>query len=1106
MAFKSTKETGLWGLDRIDQILLPLDGVFKFNRDGGTVDVCIVDSGILRNHIEFGSVNSAGRVQTLYDFRSELPLSDPGYISPSSNLYGIDDNGHGTFMASIVGGFTTGVSSGVRLYSVKVYNQILETTEERLFNGLNAVLQFHINKSNSRPTICLLPFSNPPVVTNQIENIIKNLYNQGIVLITTAGNFNRNISDSFPANLYETISVGGINQNDIFQNPTNTNDSSYSRISLSGNQASNFGDLDILAPAFRIKGAWINENIQDIFEFSNFQPSSYILFSSNSIAASFVAGVAALYLDTNPSANTEQVRSFLINSAVNNVIKNIPKGTNNRLLRSVFNPHVFIWNTTSGQIISTEEGTFIEERISAFGRDATGQSVPVEYFLSSGQLPPGLTLERSTGKIFGIVGLIDESTVGYVPVDSLSVSAQSTFLPNQKGYVDYIFNILVKNPFSTDVRTFYIRVVDVNVVPKWLPNTPTNLNDLFPANTFFYKNVIDFNLQDIPYVFDADNDTIQFAILNGELPPGLNLSANGVIKGTVGAIYPPTLTYPVSAGLINQEFLFTLRATDGDKSVDRYLSLTVFRDGTNNSPPVFEQPAWNVTAVGQFFEGGLINIIFTTQDSDDDRVQYFRVQPFTNNEIPPETIVVEYTDVIQPEYDSSDLEFVTSDWPWGNTNFVSAEFPASSKVYHRTPVFVNINTSGRLQGVLTVLNNVGNYYFTIDAFDGWDITRETFLLKVDPLNIEIITALASLAWITPQGSLGDIDETYPSYFRVEAQFPPDQNLIYTVVSGSNSQLPPGININQQTGEFIGYFSPVSATTTYTFIIRATLVDIGNTSLDGEFSITVNKIWDTPISEFSFNLSGNQKLLWYSLVSEDIDGGNTQTLLPRSSWYRPNDPIYGENWEPKIYIMGGTPKLTDQEIFDLLNLETNVNATGYESYANYWGKLQVIFGDINAAVARDHNGDIIYEVIYYEIFDTQQNNKGISDEGAVDPIANPDTNSPVQFFYPTSLNNWRRDLLGDAGLQNDVERLPLWMKSPQVSANASDMLGFTPSIELLYVRPGVSQNLLNTLRLIQTKLIKRGEVIDIDRITYTDLSDPNNPRSKQIKFPPGDILR
>ena len=68
-----------WGLDRIDQQFLPMDGLFHYNsRAGEGVDIYIVDTGIKIDHEEFG-----GRARWGVTTRSEsLALED-------------DDNGHG---------------------------------------------------------------------------------------------------------------------------------------------------------------------------------------------------------------------------------------------------------------------------------------------------------------------------------------------------------------------------------------------------------------------------------------------------------------------------------------------------------------------------------------------------------------------------------------------------------------------------------------------------------------------------------------------------------------------------------------------------------------------------------------------------------------------------------------------------------------------------------------------------------------------------------------------------------------------------------------------------------------------------------------------------
>ena len=216
-----------------------------------------------------------------------------------------DDNGHGTFVASIACGCGTisgnknrGIAYKTKIVSIKALE---ENGETGAFKILEAMQWVYNNKDKYNIKVVCMSFGSSPLEKNDPLVIgAESLWNIGIVVVAAAGNSGpENQTIKSPGYSSKIITVGGLNDNrDSFGN-YKREDFEIASFSSRG-PAGYFFKPDVIAPAVNITGA------------SNKKDSFYTVMSGTSVATPMIAGVCCLILSKYPQLSPDQLKIRLV--------------------------------------------------------------------------------------------------------------------------------------------------------------------------------------------------------------------------------------------------------------------------------------------------------------------------------------------------------------------------------------------------------------------------------------------------------------------------------------------------------------------------------------------------------------------------------------------------------------------------------------------------------------------------------------------------------------------------------------------------------------------------------------------------------------------------
>ena len=282
VSITASQTNATWGIDRVDQRDLPLNQTYTYDTTASSVHAYIIDTGILASHSQF-----SGRLGTSYD-----AVTNGGNAN--------DCQGHGTHVAGTVGGSTYGIAKEVKLHAVRVLDCNGSGSNSGVIAGMDWVASNHV-----KPAVANMSLGGS--ADQATDDAVNRLHNAGVTVVVAAGNDNSNACSYSPARAANAITVGST---------TNTD----ARSSFS-----NYGScLDIYAPGSNIVSAGISSS------------TATATLSGTSMASPHVAGVAALYLASNPSATPTQVRNALVDNATSGKVTNAGSGSPNKLLYSIF--------------------------------------------------------------------------------------------------------------------------------------------------------------------------------------------------------------------------------------------------------------------------------------------------------------------------------------------------------------------------------------------------------------------------------------------------------------------------------------------------------------------------------------------------------------------------------------------------------------------------------------------------------------------------------------------------------------------------------------------------------------------------------------------------
>lgn len=725
----------------------------------------------------------------------------------------------------------------------------------------------------------------------------------------------------------------------------------------------------------------------------------------------------------------------------------------------------------------------------------------VTYTLISGTLPPGLTLS-TLGVISGTPSLVTSDTTSTFVIRATD---------NLSNIRDRTFSMIISGVASPEFTT-----PTGIILSTW--------DSVWVELPIQYSNPI------------TDNE-ISIRVIQGQLPPGLEINSSGLIRGYAN---PPTIS--VNLGLVNTSI------TSVTSNILTALSTTGFRVGR---PIIFNGTPFSSITAGQTYyissiidessftisaSAGGVNVVLSNDVG-------YMTATLPNIAVGQPTVqtysfTLKLESLLGSDLESYSITVINQNAPAseGGPNYpentrvptIYNTRPPTYLITESTPYFgyyvlppdsqgytypTNDNafigkiTSDNIFSFKVIGkdfdNNILTYSFadlplglTGDSSTGWitgnpviadnSISEFSFSVAVSkasnpgittpPFNFSFIVTndiVGDVIWITP-ANLGVIENSTVSTITLLAES--DAALQYRLISG---QLPPNLTLLSN-GDIAGTvaYQPTDTlldendTTDFTFTVQAYSPLFPVVQSTRTFTLTVTQEYVQPTDTLYIKCAPS--ILDRNLIRDLL---TSEELIPSQYLYRPEDPNFGK-----------ATNVTYVHAYGIFanDLDAYVAAV---TKNHYWRNITL--GEIKTAVAKNAQGEVIYEVVYSSVIDNLINPEGVSVSKDIfwprdinlnlgpwytsvsnlytsyidaNELGQPTyytslTPGVARSLYPNSLPNMREQVGDVLGQEYNFRLYPSWMTSQQ--ANGST-LGFTPAWVICYTKPGFAETIKNNI--------------------------------------------